>query len=555
MNTITVSPHPTASKGSYDAVVVGAGFAGLYAVYRLRKLGFTVRVFEAGSGVGGTWFWNRYPGARCDVESYEYSYSFSKELEQEWDWTERYPAQPEILKYINHVADRFDLRRDIQINTRVTSAHFDEAADRWTVKTEKGDVVTSQFVIMATGCLSAPRVPDFKGLKGFKGEWYHTGDWPHQEIDFRGKRVGIIGTGSTGIQAIPVIAAQAKHLTVFQRTPNFSLPARNGPQDPEKARQMKAHYPEVREKARWSGSGYALLGDMPAKGALEVSDEERRATYERCWQLGGPTLPRAYNDTVFNKTANDTACEFVREKIRQIVKDPKVAELLCPSGYAIGTKRLPIDTNYFDTYNRPNVTLVNVRAAPVEEILPNGLRTTEATYELDTIVFATGYDAMTGSLLAIDIRGSQGRALREKWSAGPRTYLGLQTAGFPNLFMVTGPGSPSVLSNMITSIEQHIEWISDCMDTLRKKGIARIEADLKAEDAWVEHVNEAGNKTLYPTANSWYMGANIPGKPRVFMPYIGGVGNYRKKCDEVVEKGYEGFVLAGAQAATQARRA
>ena len=546
MNATPVTPHPTSSQGSYDAVVVGAGFAGLYAVYRLRKLGFTVRVFEAGSGVGGTWFWNRYPGARCDVESYEYSYSFSPELEQEWDWTERYPAQPEILNYINHVADRFDLRRDIQINTRVTSAHFDAAANRWTVTTEKGDVVTSQFVIMATGCLSAPRVPDFQGLKSFKGEWYHTGDWPHKEVSFAGKRVGVIGTGSTGIQAIPVIAAAAQHVHVFQRTPNFSLPARNGPQDPEKAKEMKAHYPEVRAKARTSGSGYALLSDVPPKGALEVSEQERNATYERCWQVGGPTLPRSFNDTVFKKEANDTACEFVRNKIRHIVRDATVAEMLCPTGYAIGTKRLPIDTDYFATYNRDNVTLVNVRNAPIEEILPNGLRTTEAAYELDTIVFATGYDAMTGSLLAVDIRGSQGRELREKWSAGPRTYLGLQTAGFPNLFMVTGPGSPSVLSNMITSIEQHIEWITDCMDSLRRRGVARIEADQKAEDAWVDHVNETGNKTLYPTANSWYMGANIPGKPRVFMPYIGGVGNYRIKCDEVAAKGYEGFRLGGA---------
>ncbi len=543
MSESSASNHPTASSGTFDAVVVGAGFAGLYAVYRLRKMGFTVRVFEAGSGVGGTWFWNRYPGARCDVESYEYSYSFSPELEQEWNWTERYPAQPEILKYINHVADRFDLRRDIQINTRVRSAHFDEAANHWTVKTEKGDIVTAQFVIMATGCLSAPRVPDFKGLKSFKGEWYHTGNWPHHAVDFRGKRVGIIGTGSTGIQSIPVIAAQAKHLHVFQRTPNFSLPARNGPMTEDKARQMKAHYPEVREKARWSGNGYALLGDVPAKGALEVSDEERNAQFEKCWEIGGPFLPRSYNDLSINKASNDTACEFVRDKIRHIVKDPNVAEELCPSGYAIGTKRLPIDTDYFATYNRDNVTLVNVRKAPIEEITPTGLRTKDATYELDMIVFATGYDAMTGSLLAVDIRGPGGRELREKWHAGPRTYLGLQTAGFPNLFMVTGPGSPSVLSNMITSIEQHIEWISDCMEHLRKRGLVRIEADLKFEDAWVEHVNEAGNKTLYPTANSWYMGANIPGKPRVFMPYIGGVGNYRKKCDEVAAKGYEGFLL------------
>jgi cyclohexanone monooxygenase len=552
MQTYNPAPHPTSASGSFDAVVVGAGFAGLYAVHRLRKLGFTVRVFEQGSGVGGTWFWNRYPGARCDVESYEYSYSFSKELEQEWNWTERYPAQPEILKYINHVADRFDLRRDIQINTRVKSATFDDATNQWTVKTEKGDTVTAPFVIMATGCLSAPRVPDFKGIKSFKGEWYHTGDWPHKEVDFRGKRVGVIGTGSTGIQAIPVIAAQAKQVYVFQRTPNFSLPARNAPMDPEVERRMKANYPEVREKARWSGNGYALLGDVPTRGALEVSDEERNAIYEACWQKGGPTLPRAFNDTVFKKEANDTAAEFVRNKIRQIVKDPKVAEELCPSGYAIGTKRLPIDTNYFDTYNRPNVKLVNVRRAPIEEILPNGLRTTEESYELDTIVFATGYDAMTGSLLSVDIRGSKGRSLREKWAAGPRTYLGLQTADFPNLFMVTGPGSPSVLSNMITSIEQHVDWITDCIDHLRKRNLTRIEADLKAEDAWVEHVNEVGNKTLYPTANSWYMGANIPGKPRVFMPYIGGVGVYRKKCNDVVAAGYEGFRLGGQGSAAAA---
>jgi cation diffusion facilitator CzcD-associated flavoprotein CzcO len=540
------SSHEAATKAAsqFDAVVIGAGFAGMYMLYRLRELGLSARVYEAGDGVGGTWYWNRYPGARCDVESLEYSYSFSPELEQEWQWTERYPRQPEILSYANHVADRFDLRRDIQLNTRVTSAHYDEASRRWAIRTDQGDAVTARFCVMATGCLSLPNRPNFKGLDSFKGPWYHTGMWPKEGVDFSGLRVGVIGTGSTAIQAIPQIAKQAAQLTVFQRTPNFSMPAQNGPLDPEVQRQMKANYREHRRKARESAFGVPFeLTEISMKSALEVSAEDRQRELEGRWQYGGATIIASFADLLTNKEANDVAAEFVRSKIRETVKDPAVAELLLPKDHPIGTKRPCVDTEYFETYNRDNVTLVDVRSAPIEEITEKGLRTGGVEYELDAIVFATGFDAMTGALFNIDIRGRDGQSLRQKWADGPRTYLGLAVEGFPNLFTITGPGSPSVLSNMIVSIEQHVEWISDCIEYLRQHDLTSIEATADAENAWVEHVNVVGNYTLYPLANSWYVGANIPGKPRVFMPYIGGVGNYRKKCDEVAAKGYEGFAL------------
>ena len=527
----------------FDVIVVGAGLGGLYALHRLRGLGLKAKAFEAGSGVGGTWFWNRYPGARCDVESMEYSYSFSEDLQQEWKWPERYGTQSEILRYVNHVADRFDLRRDIQLNTRATSAVFDTKASRWTVTTDKGDVVSAQFCVMATGNLSTPRVPDFKGLKTFKGKWYHTGMWPHEDVDFTNLRVGVIGTGSSGVQMIPHIAGQAKHLHVFQRTANFSLPARNQPLEPDKERAHKANYAERRRAA--FDTPFGIAGHpAPIKSALDVTREERQRAYESKWAEGGSiSFLYTYTDLLVSKESNDTASEFVRQKIRGIVKDPAVAELLAPKDHPIGTKRLCLDTNYYETYNLDNVTLVNARAAPIEEITPTGLRTKDAEYEFDAIVFATGFDAMTGALLEIDIRTSDGNKLSEKWKGGPTTYLGLMIAGFPNMFTITGPGSPSVKTQMILACEQHMDWIADCLQYLKSHGYARIEADLDAETKWVEHVNEVADGTLYPLANSWYVGANIPGKPRVFMPYVGGFHTYKQHCDTIVANDYAGFKM------------
>jgi cyclohexanone monooxygenase len=525
-----------------DAVIVGAGFAGLYMLHRLRGLGLSARVYEAGDGIGGTWYWNRYPGARCDVESMDYSYSFSDELQQEWTWTERYASQPEILKYINHVADRFDLRRDIQLSARVTRAIFDEATGRWMVETGGGERVSAQFCIMATGCLSAAQMPQFKGLETFEGPWYHTGRWPHEGVDFTGRRVGIIGTGSSAIQSIPIIAEQAAHLFVFQRTPNYSVPARNGPMDPEYQRRWKERYAEHRRQARESRIGFVV--ERNEASALAVTAEEREREYETRWNRGGLGFSATFVDLLTCQEANATAAAYFHGKIRGIVRDPTVAEALMPRDYPLGTKRLCVDTNYYDTFNRPNVTLVDIRRSPIEAIAPRGVQTRHATYAVDSLVFAIGFDAMTGALLSIDIRGRDKRSLRETWAAGPRTYLGLAIAGFPNLFTITGPGSPSVLSNMIVSIEQHVDWIADCVAHLRARGVGRIEATAEAEDAWVAHVNEIGNTTLYPRANSWYMGANVPGKPRIFMPYIGGVGAYRQTCDEVAARNYDGFRVA-----------
>jgi cyclohexanone monooxygenase len=537
---------------SYDVIVVGAGFAGMYLLHRLRAMGLSTRVFEKGTGVGGTWYWNRYPGARCDIESMQYSYSFSNELQQEWEWTERFAAQPEILKYANHVADRFNLRPDIQFNTRVASTAFDENTDRWTVTTDDGKRYSAQFVIMATGSLSNARTPDFKGLESFKGKTYHTGQWPHEGVDFTGLRVGIVGTGSSAIQSIPVIAAQAKHLTVFQRTPNYSIPARNHDLTPAYQKDWKDNYPERRRLAR-EETRNGVYGKLPAKGALEDAPQDRRQAYDDEWKEGGLHFMATYNDLALNKASNDTAADYVREKIGQVVKDPKVARLLQPTTYPIGTKRICLDIDYFETFNRDNVTLVDIREAPIEEITPKGLKTGGKEYEFDAIVFATGFDAMTGSFAKVDIRGRGEITLKQKWAEGPKTYLGLMVAGFPNLFFITGPGSPSVLSNMIVSIEQHVDWITECLGHMRRKGIGAIEATQGAEDHWVAHVNEVAYKTLFPTANSWYMGANIPGKPRVFMPYIGGVQVYRQICNDVVAKDYRGFATTPAkQAATAA---
>jgi len=528
---------------TFDAIIVGAGFSGLYQLHVLRdRLGLKVRVLEAGAGIGGTWYWNRYPGARCDSESYYYSFSFSKELEQEWEWTERYPEQPEIMRYLNHVADRFDLRRDIQLETRVTGARFDAATNRWLVSTADGAQRSAQFLITAVGCLSTANVPVIKGLDAFSGRWHHTGQWPHEGVDFTGKRVGLIGTGSTGIQAVPVIAEQAAHLTVFQRTPNYSVPARNAPMSAEQRRQIKADYADIRAKSRASTNGHPFA--MSAQSALEASPEEREALYEAAWQQGGLRFRATFKDILSDVQANETASAFIRSKIREIVKDPAVAERLTPVDHPFASKRPPIDSNYFETFNRDNVLLVDVRAAPIQEVTPAGVRTSDAEYGLDIIVFATGFDAMTGPLLALDIKGEGGTSLRDLWSAGPRTYLGLQTAGFPNLFTITGPGSPSVLTNMPTAIEQHVDWIADCIAYMREHGLGRIEATASASDEWVEHVNAAANATLLPMASSsWYLGANVPGKPRVFMPYAGGMAKYAAICQQVAADGYPGFQL------------
>ncbi len=519
-----------------DAVIVGAGFAGVYMLHRLKKLGLTARVFEAGGGIGGTWYWNRYPGARCDIESMEYSYQFSNELQQEWNWSERYATQPEILRYINHVADKFDLRGDMQFNTRVQSAHYDEVERRWQVTTSAG-TVSARYCVMATGCLSCANRPDFPGLDSFKGDWYHTGAWPHEGVDFTGKKVGVIGTGSSAIQSIPLIARQARHLYVFQRTPNYSIPAHNGPLDPARVAQIKADYPAFR-KENWTHGFGANFRDSTAL-ASEATAEELQAEYEARWAAGGLAFLGGFADLVFDPKSNQTAADFLRQKIRSVVKDPDIAATLSPTTM-VGCKRLCVDTGYYETYNRDNVSLVDVSKSTIERIDASGLTVNGRHFELDALVFATGFDAMTGALSRIDIRGRNGERLNDTWAEGPRTYLGLSVAGFPNLFTVTGPGSPSVLSNMLPSIEQHVDWIADCIDYLDARQIAAIEASETAQEAWGTHVNEVANTSIYPTCNSWYLGANVPGKPRVFMPYLG-VPTYVEKCRQVAANDYEGF--------------
>jgi cation diffusion facilitator CzcD-associated flavoprotein CzcO len=527
-----------------DVAVVGAGFAGLYMLYRLRGLGLRARVFERGSDVGGTWFWNRYPGARCDIESVDYCYSFSGELLAGWTWTERYATQPEILRYLHHVADRFDLRRDIQTSTRVTSLRYDEPGSLWLVSTDAGEVVSARYCVLAVGNLSSPKRPEFDGLDSFHGDWYHTARWPADGVDFQGQRVGIVGTGSTAVQSIPQIARQAARVQVFQRTPNYSMPAQNRPLPIAELREVLRGYAQRRRAAEQSDAGVPVAA--PQRSALEVTPQERRRIYEAGWQRGGiNALSQAFTDFFTDERANLTAQEFAREKIREIVRDPAVAEALCPRHH-IGTKRTCVDIGYFESYNDDHLELVDVRRSPVTRVTPRGLATTAGEYELDAIVFAIGFDAITGALLEIDIRGRDGLSLAEKWSQGPRSYFGLCVAGFPNLFMITGPGSPSVLSNMVVSIEQHVDWIADCLGYLAGRGLDRIEASAEAEAAWGRHVDELASATLYPRATSWYVGANIPGKPRVFMPYVGGCGNYRRECEEVVERGYQGFLLGAA---------
>lgn len=527
-----------------DVIIVGAGFAGMYALYRIRQLGLTVRVIEAGGDVGGTWYWNRYPGARCDVESMSYSYSFSEELQQDWVWPHRYAAQPDILRYANHVADRFDLRGGIIFDTRVTSAIFDEGDGRWVINAERGDKFRASFLIMATGCLSVPKIPDLPELQNFNGRVLHTANWPVEGVDFTGKNVGVIGTGSSGIQSIPLIAAQAQHLTVFQRTANFSIPAWNAPLPLEKEREMKRNYSALRFKSRNSYAGdYA---DEYVVSILKLTPEEREAQFEKRWREGGFNYQYAFADVMESEVANELAADFVRKKIRAKVHNPKVAELLCPKGYPFGAKRLCVDTNYYETFNRQNVSLVDIKSDPIMEMTTDGLRTRNAEFHFDTLVLATGFDAMTGALTNIEIQGRDGLSLKEQWRSGAEAYLGLAVAGFPNMFIITGPGSPSVLANMVLACEQHVEWINSLLAHAKENGIDRIEADREAQSIWARKVTESAARTLYPRANSWYLGANVPGKPRVFMPYVDGFNVYSSICEKISSKGYEGFHLSEA---------
>ena len=560
MSTETVSGQETQTSRSsrsetdvdvdvdVDVVVVGAGFAGMYLLHRLRALGFSTRVIETADDVGGTWYWNRYPGARCDIQSVDYSLSFDPELDAQWTWSEKYAPQPEILRYAQHVADKHDLRRDIQFCTRVESAAWDELTQRWILHTSQGEDIGCRFYIMATGCLSVPKEVDITGTHRFTGEVYFTSRWPHQGVDFTGKRVAVIGTGSSAIQSIPIIAKQASQLTVFQRTPNFSIPATNGPIPIAKLEAIARGRAEYREAARWSGGGVPM--QRSEVSALTVSEDERLAAYEQGWQLGGiMEFLGTYSDHLANAASNEYLAEFVRDKIRSIVSDPQTAEALCPKDYPIGTKRLCVDTGYYDTYNQAHVRLIDLRNHAIDSITEIGIDLVDESLEFDAIVFATGFDAMTGAIVSVDIAGRDGVTLKQAWAAGPTTYLGLMAEGFPNLFMITGPGSPSVLSNMIVSIEQHVEWVTNCLVDMRNDGFDTIEPTATAVQGWVEHVNNFADLTLMPRANSWYMGANIPGKARVFLPYPGGVDRYRGVCDQVVAQGYIGFNRGGADIA------
>ena len=525
-----------------DIAIVGAGVSGLYLIHRLRADGWRIRAFEAGTDVGGTWYWNRYPGLRCDVESLQYSYSFSDALQKEWHWTERYATRAEIHRYLRHVADRFDLRRDITFNTRITGAAWDEAAGLWRIERTPGEAIGARYLIMASGALSQTNLPDIPGFDSFAGPIYHTGKWPKEEIDFTGLDVGIIGTGSSGIQAMPIIAAQAKSLTVFQRTANFVVPAWNKPLAPDLEADFRANHAAYREKLRWSIAGY--FTDVEPEPLLSLPRENVIAELEKRYRIGGLGISHAYADVKTDRRANEFVANFVRDKIRSRVRDKAVAEKLVPRGYPYATKRLCVETDYLEIYNRPNVTLVDLRETPLKRADTGGLATTERHFKFDAIVSATGFDAMTGALLAVDLRGKDGVTLRDRWQYGPQTYLGLQISGFPNMFTITGPQSPSILSNVIVSIEQHVDFVTDCLRHLRQRGLSRIEAEASAEAAWGEKCAALAASTFYPEANSWYMGANVPGKPRVMLPFVGGVGVYRGICNEIAAKGYEGFKLA-----------
>ena len=541
MTTPAATADGETSPRRVDVLVVGAGFSGLYQLHLLRSRGFRVLVLEAGDDVGGTWYWNRYPGARCDIESMAYSYSFDDSLQQQWHWPHRFAYQPDILRYARHVAERFDLRRDIRFCARVETASFDQARGEWTLTTTSGERHVAPFCVMATGCLSVPKHPDIPGVQDFAGPLYHTADWPTAGVDFHGQRVGIVGTGSSGIQCIPLVAAKARHLTVFQRSPNFSVPSWNAPLPPAREAEIKRGYAHLRAKARNSLAGDFL--DENVLALAEAPPQVQRRELERSWRAGGFDIQYRFSDLFTNEAAAAVAADFVRERIRDVVHDPEVAERLCPYDHPLGAKRLCVDDGYFQTYNRDNVTLVDLRATPIETLVAEGVRTGGTTHALDALVLATGFDAMTGALTRIDIRGRDGRSLRDAWTGGPGIYLGLAVAGFPNLFTITGPGSPSVMTNMFTAIEQHVRWVGECLSHLREHGIGRIEAEADAQSRWVAHVNETANATFYPRANSWYVGANVPGKSRVFMAYVAGMKSYSDICDAVAANGYEGFIL------------
>ena len=528
--------------GDFDAVVIGAGAAGLYMLHRLRGLGFSVRLLEQGEGVGGTWYWNRYPGARCDVESWDYCYSFSEELEQEWDWSERYPTQAELERYFNHVTDRFDLRGDIEFGTRVARARFDEGRNRWIIATSVGATVSARYLVSAAGCLSEVNKPPLAGAETFAGEQHHTARWPGEGVDVGGKRVGVIGTGSSGVQVIPQVAKTAEHVYVFQRTAQYTVPARNRPLDDDARKELRDSFGQRQAFKRTTPAG--LSRPRPVVSSAPEMDESTRAdVLEASWQLGGPGFAMTFDDILTDPESNERAARFVRQKIRAKVDDPEVAETLVDIDYPIGARRLIVDIDYFETYNRDNVTLVDVTAAPITEITRRGLRTTDGHYDLDVLVYATGFDGMTGALLSMDICGVGGLALRDKWADGAGTYMGLVASGFPNLFMITGPGSPAVFSNVMLSIEQHVEWIADCLAYMVEGGFDRIDADPGAEDRWTRLVEELVARSIVGKTNSWWTGANIPGKPRGITMYLGGTHNYRAACDEIAANGYEGFTL------------
>ena len=536
--------HEDSSTIDFDAIVVGAGFAGLNMLQELRQLGLSTKVLEAGDGVGGTWFWNRYPGARCDSESVYYMFSdrFSKEILQEWTWSERFVSQPEILDYLNYVADKMDLRRDIQLNARVTSAVYDEEGNRWLVTLEDGTTVSARNLITAVGCLSTTNMPEFPGLENYSGDWYHTGAWPHEKVDFTGQRVAVIGTGCTGIQVVPEVAEEASKVWVFQRTPNYAIPTQNRPLDAESTQNVKDDYEAIWQKARESGFGFPY--DVADRSAVDYPAEERERIYEAAWAKGGFYIGiETFSDFLNNKASNDTISDFLRSKIRETVHDPATADLLSPTTYPFFTKRPPLETGYFEAFNRDNVALIDVRTTPITGITEHGVKTADAEYEADAIIFATGFDSMTGTLFRMGIRGKDGQTLEAKWAEGPKTYLGLTTHGFPNLFIITGPQSPSVLANMPVAIEQNCEWIAGLIGYMTERGIDYVEATEDAEQRWVDHHNEVAADTLLLGTDSWWVGANIPGKPRTLYPYVGGVGVFRQTCQEIADNGYEGFTL------------
>jgi cation diffusion facilitator CzcD-associated flavoprotein CzcO len=523
---------------NFDAIVIGAGVCGLYQLYRLRQLGLSVRVFEDGDGVGGTWYWNRYPGCRFDSESETYGYSWSEELLQEWDWKEHFSGQPENERYLNYVADKFDLRRDIQLKARVKSAVYDEKANRWEIQLESGQRARAQFLVAAVGVLSAHYVPPFTGIESFKGESYHTSRWPKEQVNLTGKCVAVIGTGATAVQLIPIVAKEVSHLTVFQRTPNYCAPLRNGLVTPETQRRFKANYPEMHKRIRETPAGF--MHNFDPRKTLEVPKEERLARYEELWaQPGFSKWLANFQDIMTNREANEDFAEFVRNKIRARVKDPVVAEKLVPKDHPFGAKRIPLETDYYEAFNRDNVLLVDVRETPIECITPKGIKTSNKEYEFDVIIYATGFDAVTGPLTQIDVRGEGGQLFKDRWADGPRTYLCLQTAGFPNLFIASNPA----LCNYTVCAEMIVEWITDCVRYMREKNFTRIAPTPQAEAAWVRHMDESAARTILYDTNSWFMGANIPGKKRAILLYAGSAATYRKECQDAAAKGYEGFVL------------